>query len=488
MLSQRFAQAVRLSPVVAAIILAALWLSGAPREIPDLRLSAPVVARPGTSIGVRAWQFDRDDQGRARIRAPEVRVELRNEGGLVLASTSLETSRVEGREGTLPIEPTIEGELTLTAYATIDGHQVSVSRALYVREGIDSKLPKGRTVNAFQAYELEPIRVHDAARAPPTIDPRIVEGACAPELECTLLVWLGDFEGGVRVRDLGGARFRSTVARASGGFASFALLVRGPEAIVEVLALGDDGAALASRRVRLPVVPGGLVAHASSDGAQVAVDWAALGGPRPVLLDVFEGRRWVAALSLDPTNDGFQLPGQGVWRLQLRPDLFSDNIAAVAYALVTEAGRPSALRLAAEEALAEAEDEGLDPLALAVLEGSFKGRQQDGARAMLAVPSFDVVSVGAGMSSALAADDEPDRDQDRRRWVAAGVIMLLGLAVSMVLLHVERLARANATRLLEELGDGKSAPRPSPIGRGLWAFVLLVFVLMAVLALSKRWF
>jgi energy-coupling factor transporter transmembrane protein EcfT len=107
---------------------------------------------------------------------------------------------------------------------------------------------------------------------------------------------------------------------------------------------------------------------------------------------------------------------------------------------------------------------------------------------MLAVPSFDVVSVGAGMSSALAADDEPDRDQDRRRWVAAGVILLLGLAVSMVLLHVERLARANATRLLEELGDGKSAPRPSPIGRGLWAFVLLVFVLMAVLALSKRWF
>jgi hypothetical protein len=58
----------------------------------------------------------------------------------------------------------------------------------------------------------------------------------------------------------------------------------------------------------------------------------------------------------------------------------------------------------------------------------------------------------------------------------------------MVLLRVELLAQARARQLLEDLGEGAPVPRRTAFGRGLWAFVLLVFVLMAVLALSKRWF
>jgi hypothetical protein len=61
--------------------------------------------------------------------------------------------------------------------------------------------------------------------------------------------------------------------------------------------------------------------------------------------------------------------------------------------------------------------------------------------------------------------------------------------VSMVLLRVELMAEARARQLLDGLGDEAAPPRraTSP-GRGLWAFVLLVFVLVAVLALSKGWF
>jgi hypothetical protein len=61
--------------------------------------------------------------------------------------------------------------------------------------------------------------------------------------------------------------------------------------------------------------------------------------------------------------------------------------------------------------------------------------------------------------------------------------------VSMVLLRIEVVAQKRARQLLEELGDETPPRRPgTSLGRGLWAFVLLVFVLMAVLALSKRWF
>ena len=469
-------------------MLAALWLAGRPRPIPDLRFSAPVVARPGTSIGVRAWQVDQDENGRTVIRAPAVRVELRNAAGLLLQTSSLETSRVQGAEGTLPIGASIEGELSLTARSILDGEAVEVSRTLYVQPGIDSKLPRGRSVNAFQAYELEPMQVYAPDQAPSTIDPRIVEGACSPELECTLLVWLDGADGMVRVEDLGGARFERSLAPVVGGFAELSLIVRGHEALVDVFALSPDGLPRASRRVRLPVVPGAMVARVTSRDGWASVRWQELGGPTPVLVDLFDGRRWVAALSLDADAEPFELPGPGIWRVQLRRDLFSDNTAAVSYAVLARSGGPSALREVAEAIARRSQLEGLDPIAHAVLENRFEGDEQLAIRALLSVPSFDVVSTGTGVSSAIVAHAEPDRRQDRLRWVAAGFIVLLGLLVSAVLFRVERTAQAEAARLLEGLDRSASPSRPPSVGRGLWAFVLFVFVLMALLALSKRWF
>jgi len=295
---RRFAWTLRLAPALVATILAALWLMGAPREAPDLRLSAPVVARPGGSIGLRAWQVDRDRDGYSVIRAPAVSVELRNSAGMLIASTELLESRVHGAEGRLAIPPTLSGEHSLTARATIDRAEVTVSRTLYVRPGIDSRLPAGREVNAFQFYELGPLRRFDQARGPDTIDPRVEEGACVPELECTLLVWVGRWEGRLRLRPLVGARPKSQQTRSAGGFGRLPLLVAGQEGRVVVEAVADDGAVLASREVRLPVVPGGLVARASAQNGGARVIWESLGGAVPVLIDIFDGHRWVDARSL----------------------------------------------------------------------------------------------------------------------------------------------------------------------------------------------
>ena len=422
------------------------------------------------------------------IRTPAVSIELHDEAGLVLQSSSLQTSRVHGAEGTLPIGASIEGELSLTARSIIDGEEVEVSRTLYVRPGIDSKLPEGRSVNAFQAYQLEPMEVHVPNEAPSTIDARIAEGACAPELECTLLVWVDGADGAVRVQNLRGAQLKQPVAPVVGGFAELSLTVRGQEALVDVFALDPNGLPLASRRVRLPIVPGAMVARVSARGGRASVHWQDLGGPTPVLLDLFEGRRWVAALSLDAETETFELPGPGVWRVQLRKDLFSDKTAAVSYAVVARPGGRSALREAAEATVQRSQLEGLDPLAHAVLEGRYEGDEELAIRALFAVPSFDVVSTGTGVSSAILADAEPDGIQDRLRFLAAAFILVLGLLVSAVLFRVEQTARADAARLLAGLDERAPPRRSASGGRGLWAFVFFVFVLMALLALSKRWF
>ena len=484
-----FGWAIRIAPLVVAFILAALWIVGAPKEGPDLRLSAPVVARPGATIGLRAWQVADDDRGYAEIISPAVVVELRNAAGMTLASTQLATSHVQGTEGRLQIPNGLDDVLSLIALAEIDGRTISVERTLYVREAIESRLPKGREVNAFQAYELGPIRVADSRQAGLVLDARVEEGACVPELRCWLTVWVGDEEVRVRVRPLTGVQVEPSEAKSSGGFARFEMTVIGHEGRVEVEALGDDDAVLAAREVRLPVVPGGIVARASVEDGRIRVEWEELGGSGPVLVDVFQGRRWTHAFSLSPEDPFVPAIGPGVWRLQVRADLFSDNTAGVVYAVVADPRGPGRARQAADAIMAEAERDGLDPLAMRITDGQASDASADDLlRALFAVPSFGVVSIGPGMSARIGSGEELEDEQELRRWQAAAAILLIGLVVSMVLLRVELVAQARAHQLLDNLGDEAPPQRRRSYGRGLWAFVLLVFVAMAVLALSKRWF
>ena len=486
----RLAWAIRLSPVLVALILAVLWIAAGPSPAPDLRLSAPVVAQPGTSIGLRAWQLDENDEGYTVVAAPPVVVELRNAAGITLARTELVESQVHGREGQLPIPGELDEALSLVALAEIDGEEVSVERTLYVRDSIESRLPTGRSVNAFQAYELGAVRVTDSRQPVPLLDPRVEEGACVPELRCWLSVWVGDQDVRLRLRSLSAVRVEPGAVTPTNGFARFPIVVTGSEGRIDVEVLDSNGTLLAAREVRLPLVPGGIIARASAEAGRIRVDWEQLGEPGPVLVDVFEGRRWRQAFSLSPDDPHFPAPGPGVWRLQIRADLFSDNTAGVSYLIVANPNGPGQAHAAAEVVLADADRQGLDPLALTILDDALpEAAVQDAVRALFAVPSFDVVAIGPGMSSRVGVDQALELEQELRRWQAAAVIFLIGLIVSMVLLRVEILAQARARQLLDELGEeGSPPPDTSSSGRGLWAFVLLIFVLMAVLALSKRWF
>jgi hypothetical protein len=469
------------------LVLALLWLSGKPPPIPDLRLGAPVVARPGSTIGIRAWQLDEDDLGRVQVQAPETRVLLRDLDQRTVAMTVLARSSVEGSEGRLDVPEELDGKYALVAISDIDGREVTVERALYVRDGIDSKLTSGRTVNAFQAYSLGLLRRIDRDRGPSVLDPRIEEGACAPDLPCTLTVWVGSWQGTVRVRAVAGARIARDVATVDRGFAKFVLTVTGPEARVAVEALDDTGAVLSLREARLPLVPGGMTARAEVRDDEVHLEWHSMSADAPVLVDVFADHRWVSAHSVTRADPVIRNLGPGVWRLQLRHDLFSSNTGAVTFAVVLP--DDAALEAAAELALSASDSRGLDPLAMAIIEGSFDGDPAAALRSVLGIPAFDVVTLGPGVSSRIGVDEAAADAQKARRWRAAFLILVVGLFVSVVLLRVEVVAQQQANEVLQSLASDDDVAKPLPVsGRGLWVLALFVFVVIAALALSKGWF
>lgn len=472
----------------AAALLAALWIAGSPNPVPDLRLSAPVVARPGSTIGLRAWRFAEDDDGRAVVLAPDVRVELRNEVGLLLSDATLRPSRVHGLEGRLAIPVEAEGELSLVARAPIDGDQVTVRRSLFVREGIESKRPTGRTVNEFQVYSLGPLRADPPEHAPEALDPRVEEGACVPELPCSVLVWVPGFEGRVRVRPLASLRVPKGPVPIVDQFARARVTVVGAEGRATVDAIDEDGVVRATRDVRLPVVPGAMVLRGATEGSRLRLTWSSLRGTHPVLVDVFDGGRWIDAQSVSPDDPDLRLPGPGVWRVQARFDLFSDNTAGVVQAVVPGPGGSSPALLAAEAVLERSDRDGLDPLAMRVADDPSAAWGDDAVGALLAISSFDVVSAGTGVSATVGRDEAEASAQEGRRWCVALAILMLGLMVSVALHRMETRAQTGARAVLESLDTSEVAPRASVFGRGLPVFVLLVFALMAVIALSKRWF
>lgn len=474
----------RIAPSVVAGILAALWLSEAPDPAIGFSLSGPSLVAPGTKVGLRAWHLT--DQG---VDAPPTIAELRDESGALISTTTMMTSLVQGLEGEVALPEDFEGTAFLVARTKIDGNEASATYSVSVEPDAFVAYQPGRETSPFQVYELGQLRVIDAEAAPQELDPRIEGGACVPELQCWLSVWVGEKATRVRVVSITGVRFEKTLLGPAKGFLRFPLFVLGNEARIEVQALGPVDRVVASREVRLPVVPGGVSARASVDGRQVRVEWDELGGSGPVLVDVYRGSQWSYAFSLTPAEPWLPVPlDPGVWRLQVRVDLFSTNTAGVTHVVIPSDSAGTALEIAARAVLADAQREGLDPIAMAIVDGRVPLDQtQDAIAALFGPRNFGVVSL-ATVVSHLEADSGSGR-RGILRWIAAAIILAIGVLVSLVLLRLELLAQARARELLEGFEDDEPPPSPAPsLERWLWAFVFLVFALIATLALSKGWF
>lgn len=475
----------RIAPLAVAGILAALWLSEAPDPAIGFSLSGPSVVSPGTKVALRAWHLT--DHG---VDAPPTVIELKDGSGALISTTTMTTSLAGGLEGEVSLPDDIEGTVFFVARTDIDENEVSLTYSVSVEpEDALRAYQPGRETSPFQVYELGPLRVVDAEAAPEELDPRIEGGACIPELPCWLSVWVGEKMARVRVHSIAGVRFEETLIGPTQGFLRFPLVVAGNEARIEVQALGPDDQVVASREVRLPVVPGGISARASVDGRRVRIEWDELGGSGPVLVDAYRGNHWTYAFSVTPDEPWLPLPlDPGVWRLQVRADLFSRNTAGVTHVVIPGAEGSAVLEVAAQAVLADAQREGLDPIAMAVIDGKVPSDQtEDAIRALFGPSNFGVVSL-AGVVSRVEMDPG-QRRRELMRWIAAAIILAIGLLVSLALLRLELLAQARARELLEGFDDADPPPSPAPLlERWLWALVFLVFVFIAALALSKGWF
>ncbi len=436
------------------------------------------------TVGMRVWRGDDDS-----LEAPATIVQAFDERGNIIAETELRVSKVAGLEGDVAIPSGTEGVVTLLATSHIDRRTVQVRYTAPVETGasIAAYRPERQT-SPFHAYELGPLRVPEPSTAPEELDPRIEEGACTPELTCTLSVWVGARSARVRVEPEVGVVLEGSDVRTGRGFLRFPLIVRGNEARIEVVALDSDDRPLASRWVRLPLAMGGVRAAAHVEGASVRLEWETLGAARPILVDVYRSNQWVHASSV--TVDDPWLPlslAPGVWRLQLRTDPFSEDTAAVIHVAIADS-LFEALELAAEDVLADGGSDGLDPLAVAVREGRIPVSESEAALAALFGPrNFGVVS-SSGVISSLADEPDPSR-RDWARWLAAAAIVGIGALVSSMLLRLEFATRRRAREVLEGFEDGLPAsPRRAPLESWLWAFVLAVFLAIAAIALSKGWF
>ncbi len=475
----------RIAPLAVAGVLAALWLSEAPDSAVGFSLSGPSVVAPGATVGLRAWHLTDQD-----VDAPPTTIELRDRSGKLISTTVMSTSLAQGLEGEVSLPDQIEGTVFFVARTKIDGNEVSVEYGASVEpeEALRAYQP-GRETSLFQVYELGPLRVDNPKAAPLELDPRIEGGACVPELRCWLAVWVGQKPTRVRVNSIVGARFETAFIGPAEGFLRFPLVVVGNEARVEVQAMGAGEQVVASRQVRLPVVPGGISVRALVDEGRVRLEWDDLGGSGPVLVDVYRGNQWTHAVSLAPDQPWLPISlSPGVWRLQVRRDLFSRNTAGIAHVVIPARAMGTELEIAARALLADAEREGLDPIAMAILDGSVPSDQtQDAIRALFGPRNFGVVSLETRVSHL-----ETESNSNRReivRWTAAAIILAIGALVSLALLRLELLAQARAQQLLEDLGDAHLPPSSAPpLERWLWLFVFLVFVLIAALALSKGWF
>ena len=475
----------RTAPLAVAGILAALWLSEPQDPAIGFSLSGPSIVARGTKVAFRAWHLT--DRG---VGAPPTVIELRDGSGALISTTTMTASRAQGLEGEVTLPDDIEGPVLFVARTDIDGHDVSVRYGVSVEpdDALRTYQPE-RETNLFQVYELGPLRLVDPKRAPLQLDPRIEGGACVPELLCWLSVWVGEKPARLRVHSIVGVRFEKTVIGPTRGFLRFPLVVAGNEARIEVQALGPDDRVVASREVRLPVVAGGISARASVDGRRVRIEWDELGGSGPVLVDAYRGNQWTYAFSVTPDEPELPLPlDPGVWRLQVRADLFSKNTAGVVHVVISDRKGSAALEVAAQAVLAGAQRDGLDPIAMAIVDGEVPSDQtEDAIRALFGPQNFGVVSLDEVVSLL-----EVNADQSRRepvRWFAAAIILAIGVLVSLALLRLELLAQARARELFEGFDDAEPPPSPAAsFERWLWVFVFLVFALIALLALSKGWF
>lgn len=489
-----------LVPVAVALILIAAGLADRGPATRDLQLVAPRSAPAGQTIPLRAYFLDLAEAAPRAIEGASVSVALRGLEGEdqgVVAEAELSASETLGYVGELTLPPDLTGTKQLFATGRAPGEEDEpfdeARRRITLGSAAEPPPRRGRLQTELQRYELGAKR----GPAPPEhLEARVAGGDCTNHAPCQLLVWVGAPAASVGLRDLRGASDARCESVSTTGWVSCDVTVRGTEASLSVVA-SRDGSEVGRRRVQLPM--GSPAPALRRRRALVPV------GHRPTLevagldehyvVDLFHEGFWLRSTTLTPADGTFALPwdldAPGLWRVQVRRDVFGSNSAAVVSWWVSDEAPEQALRALAAHPLQE---QWMDPLAAALRAGELDcsngpmcGPQRIAAF-MLAAGELEVITYPRSSSGAEQASAGIRSVQWGRRGAASGLIFLAGLLVAFVVYRRAKGAGEQARAILEAGRDAEEDPRPSrhdAVPAASAAFLVLLFAVVAAIVLAR---
>ncbi len=490
-------------PLAVGLILIAAGFAERGPASRDLQLVAPRSAHAGQTIPLRAYFLDLAEAAPEAIEGASVSVVLRGVEGedqTALARTELQPSETLGYVGEIALPPDVHGtrQLFAVAHAPSEDEDVldEARRRIAIGSAAEAPARRGRLQTELQRYELG---ARSGSAPPGDLEARILGGDCTNHAPCRLSVWVGEPAASVRLEALAGARQPRCEDTTTTGFVVCEVSVRGNEASVAVVAM-RDGVEVGRRRLQLPM--GSPAPALQRERALLSVGdrprLALAGLDERYVVDLFHEGFWLRSSTLEPTDGTLELPwaldAPGLWRAQVRRDVFGSNSAAVATWWVSPTGETeeAALRAIASH---PRQNEWMDPLApevrddeLACVPAGPTCEPDRVAAFMLAAGELEVITYPRSSSGAEQASVGLRTVQWGRRGVAAGLIFLAGLLMAFV---VHRRASSAATQAAEILAAGRDpsdaevGPRKDPVPAASAAFLVLIFAVVAAIVLAR---
>ncbi|HEX5655638.1 MAG TPA: hypothetical protein VFX59_00515 [Polyangiales bacterium] len=451
----------------------------------DLQLAAPPEVRPGEPFAVRALVFcDLDALEGPRLVTPEVMLKAVDEAGRELMPSArprpLRPTALDTLDGVF--QAVGQRDQFLVASAEHEGVPLTVRRALRVRTNASPEALSPHEAGPLQQYSLGRVRALGDQPAPDRLLPRVVGGACVPEVPCTIVLWVGVPAAAVKVR---GANV--SVDRApnepSEGLLTFVLTAHGPEAEVTFEAR-RGGSPVAERALRLPIALGEVaITGGSAFGGAYTLGFPP--GRSAVTLDAFVAGRWRATRATDHASFSLRDLGQlppGLVRLQARADRFSSEGAGGRMVFAREREDEQAVIELARALASSHEPDGTERWAEDLPD--FARADPRAAAAFLLAPAealrAQVPLPASGRPAQLA---RLERTKVRMRYGVAGALALSAWLIALSITRRGFLAVDQAQAILDQARvDGADEQGQSPPRERINARAMVLLMGLAVAA------
>jgi hypothetical protein len=320
---------------------------------------------------------------------------------------------------------------------------------------------------------------------------RVSGGACVPEQQCLLWIWVGTPPASIEIETNASVTTHTGGAFPAGeteGIVRLSVVTHGPEANLRLVAR-RDGQIVARRAYRLPVALGATTLRLQTlihdSGEPVVFRLEDTDEQAGCIVNGFRDDRWLlTGSSTDCRNDAplpFPLSDSGVWRLQARRDPYGASTSAARLFYVRPAGEDDAETLAAIARYANAhqpEDDFARRVAARPEVFAEHGVER-AAAFLLASLEREVIAQPEPVASYPQAQKKLRRQRALVRNLCLAALASAGLALVFLIARRGLSAASRARQILARAGDRTAQ---SPRKRLLMTLTVLSAVISMALA------